>query len=162
MTIVILVAILLALFALAFVTKRRFGVLGLGLAAGVVLQQLLGSGLADILESRNVPIEPLSYNTAAQVFLILAPALILLIGGPKYHDNKGAVIGSLLFAFLATLFVLGPLTKDLPTLDANVKVVLDFIAQWQNILVAGGVAIAVVDMFLAHGPKLPSKGHNKH
>lgn len=162
MTLVIIIAIFLALFALAFITKRRFGVLGLGLAAGVVLQQLMGAGLAGLLESQGVPIEPLSYNTAAQIFLILVPALTLLSGGPKYRDSKGAVIGSTAFSLLATLFILGPLTRDLPTLDTSVRTVLDFIAEWKNILVAGGVVAAVVDMVLAQGPKLPRRGKEKY
>lgn len=161
MTIVILIGIALALFALAFVTKRRFGVLGLGLTAGVILQQLLGATVADLFESQGVPIEPLSYSTAAQIFLIILPPLVLLAGGPKYHDNRGAIIGSLAFSLLATLFILGPLTRDLPTLDEGVKVVLDFIAEWRNVLVAGGVIAAVIDMFLAHGPKLPHRSSSK-
>lgn len=161
MTIVILIGIALALFALVFVTRRRFGVLGLGLTAGVILQQLLGATVADFLESQGLPIEPLSYATAAQIFLILLPPLILLAGGPKYHDSRGALVGSLAFSLLATLFILGPLTRDLPTLDEGVKVVLDFIAEWRNVLVAGGVIAAVIDMFLAHGPKLPHRSSGK-
>ena len=47
MALVIILGIAVVLFILAFLTKRRFGVLGLGLAAGVVLSQLWAVTLVD-------------------------------------------------------------------------------------------------------------------
>jgi hypothetical protein len=162
MTLVIIVAIALALFSLAFITKRRFGVLGLGLAAGAVLAEEWSRDVGRFLEATDSPVEPLSVTTAATVILILVPALLLLIGGPKYAERRGALIGSLLFALLGTMLLIGPLTTDLPTMDGGVKPALDFVAKWQNLLIAGGIAIAIVDMLSAHGPKLSGRGKSKH
>lgn len=161
MTLVIILGIAASLFVLAFVTKRRFGVLGLGLAAGVVLSQLWAPTLSGFLRSQGLPVEPLSHLTVAQVLLTLVPALLLLSAGPKYHDRKGALIGSLLFAVLATLFVISPITRDF-SVEGDTSPVFDFITTWQNVLVAAGVALAIVDMLLAHGPKLPRRGKEKH
>lgn len=161
MELVIILGIAVTLFAIAFVTKRRFGVLGLGLAAGVVLAQLWAVSLSILLGAQNIPTEPLSHLTVAQVLLTLLPALLLLITGPKYHDKRGAFLGSLLFATLATLFIVSPITRDF-SIEGDTSPIFDFITQWQNVLVGVGVALAIADMLHAHGPKLPRKHTAKH
>ena len=161
MALVIILSIAVVLFLLAFLTKRRFGVLGLGLAAGVVLSQLWAVTLAAILQGQGVPVSPLSYSTVGQVAIILIPSLLLLIGGPKYHDKKGAIIGALLYAAFAVLFVIAPITRDF-AVAGDTSPIFDFIAQWQNVLIALGVVLAIIDMMLAHGPKFPRHGKEKH
>lgn len=161
MALVIILGIAVVLFLLAFMTKRRFGVLGLGLAAGVVLSQLWAVTVAAVLESQKVPVDPLSYSTVGQVAIILIPSLLLLIGGPKYHDKKGALVGSLLYALFATLFIIAPITRDF-AVAGDTSPIFDFIAQWQNVLIALGVVLAIIDMMLAHGPKFPRHGKEKH
>lgn len=162
MTLVIIIAIALALFGLAFVTKRRFGVLGLGLSAGAILAQSWSREVARWLENGHIPVQPLSHFTASTLLLILLPALLLLIGGPKYTERKYAIIGSVCFALLGTMLLIAPLTTDLPTADRGVRSALDFIAKWQNVLIAGGIALAIVDTLLTHGPKLPGRKKSKH
>ena len=161
MALVIILGIAVVLFMLAFLTKRRFGVLGLGLAAGVVLSQLWAVTLSALLEVQNVPVSPLSYTTVGQIAIILIPSLLLMIGGPKYHDKKGALVGSLLFAIFATLFIVAPITRDF-AVAGDTSPVFDFIAQWQNVLIGLGIVLAIVDMLLAHGPKLPQRSKGRH
>lgn len=161
MALVIILSAAMVLFLLAFVTKRRFGVLGLGLAAGVVLSQLWSVTLTSVLQSQQVPIGPLSYSTLGQVAIILIPSLLLLIGGPKYHNSKGALVGSLLYAAFAALFIIAPITRDF-AVAGDTSPVFEFIAQWQNVLIALGVVLAIIDMIVAHGPKFPRHGKEKH
>ncbi len=151
MTLVIIVVILLALFGLAFSTKRRFGVLGLALAAGVVLSQNASKHVADVLESFVMPVEPFTYGAAATMLLTLTPALILLAGGPTYRDKKSALIGATGFALLGTFFVLGPLTTALPTTGSTIHDILVILAQWQNVIVVVALMLALVDTFMVHG-----------
>lgn len=161
MALVIILGIAVVLFLLAFLTKRRFGVLGLGLAAGVVLSQLWAVTLSAIMQSQHIPVSPLSYSTVGLAVIILAPSLLLMLGGPKYHDKKGAIFGSLLYAAFAVLFVVAPITRDF-AVAGDTSPIFDFIAQWQNVLIALGVVIAIGDMMLAHEPKFPGRGKEKH
>lgn len=161
MALVIILGIAVVLFVSAFATKRRFGALGLGLAAGVVLSQLWSVTVSSLLEAQKIPVEPLSYSTVGQIALILIPSLLLLIGGPKYHDKKGAFVGALLYAAFATLFVVAPITRDF-AVAGDVSPIFEFIASWQNVLVGLGVLLAIGDMLLAHGPKFPKHGKEKH
>lgn len=162
MTTLILAGIAGLLFALAFVTKRRFGVLGLGLSAGALLSGTWSPQVANFLESQHIQTSDFSVQIIAVCLLTLAPALLLLIGGPTYHKKMLALIGSLGFALLGILLVLGPIS---PLIDApsNVQNVLELAAKYQPGLVALGVALAVVDMFLARSPGRFGRGrHTSH
>lgn len=158
MTLVLIFVIALGLFALAFFSKRRFGTLGLALAAGALLSAQLTRDVSLFIERNEVPVEPLSSSAAASVALILIPSLVLLLSGPTYKTKKTAAIGALAFALMATMLILGPLTTALPALEPLVWDALQFIARYQSLLIAGGVIGAVVDTWLTHNTKTSKKG----
>lgn len=158
MTLVIIFVVLVSLTFLAYASKRRFGALGLALCAGLVLSQQIARDASNFLQATDVPVEPLAYQSAASILLILLPSLVLLIAGPQYTVKRSRVIGSLAYGLLATMLLLGPLTVDLPTLDVSVKPVLDMIAANKPALLTVAIVAAVVDMFSANKPqKLPKK-----
>jgi len=162
MTIVLIVIIFGALTALAFVTKRRFGVLGLSLAAGVVLSQNATRYVSDFFANNSVPVEPLTYNSAAAITLIMLPPLVLMFGGPKYSSHKTAIFGAVGFGLLATFFLIGPLTSSLPPAQASVRDALLLISDWENVIVIIALLLALLDTFLVHGiSKSPGKSR-KH
>lgn len=159
MTLVIIVGLAVSLFALSYFTKRRFGVLGLGLAAGLVLSQELTRYLATFLQYGDFPVEPLGYKASATVLLILAPAVVLLFSGPKYFHKRQAVIGSVLFAVLATTMLIEPLAWNLPTTDTSVEPVTSFIATNTPFIIITGVVVAILDTLHTHTSKaLPKRG----
>lgn len=160
MTLVVIFVIALSLFAVAFLSKRRFGTLGLALAAGALLSTQLTRNVSLLLEQNHVPVEPLSSTAAASVGLILLPALVLLVSGPAYKSKMGAAIGSAAFALMATVLILGPLTTALPALEPVVWTSLQFIAQYQSLLIAVAVIGAILDTWLTHNTKPKSK--SKH
>lgn len=162
MTLVIILLILLGFVALAYITKRRFGVLGLGLAAGVLLAQHAGRAVAEFFVLNSVPVAPFTPIVLATVILTVLPALLLLIGGPTYSSKLPKIIGSIGFGLLATLLILGPLTVALPTEDATVKQLLDIIAEWQSAIIAGAIALAVIDTILQHSKKPAPEKAGKH
>lgn len=150
MTLVIIFVIALALFALAFMSKRRFGTLGLGLAAGALLATQLTRDVSLLIEVNRLPVEPLTSTAAASVGLILLPPLVLLLSGPTYKSKKSAIIGAVAFALMGTMLLLGPLTTALPALEPIVWVTLEFIADYQSLLIAAAVVGAVLDSWLTH------------
>lgn len=153
MTLLILFVIAVALFTLAYMTKRRFGVLGLALAAGLVLSNQLATEFATFLRLGDFPVEPLSHKSAAIVFLILAPALVLLFSGPKYTDKRAAIAGSVTFAVFGTVLLLAPLTMSLPLTDVSMMPLMSQIAQNSPTIIATALIVAVVDTMLAHSKK---------
>lgn len=160
MTLVVILVIALSLFVLAFLSKRRFGTLGLALAAGALLSSQLTRDVSMLIEKNELPVEPLNSTSAASVALILLPSLVLLLSGPAYKTKKGALLGAAAFALMGTMLILGPLTTTLPLLDEGVDAVLNFIATYESLLIAVAVIGAVLDSWLTHN--LKSKHKAKH
>jgi hypothetical protein len=162
MTLITLLVIAAALFGLAFLTKRRYGVLGLGLASGLVLSQEISKEVAASLQSLDVPVEPLPFTAAASILLILAPALVMLFSGPKYTDQRYAVAGSILFAVFGVVLLLAPLVTSLPFDDrAALQPLISQVALNSPLIISAAVVLAVFDMMHAQG-KSPLSKKSKH
>ena len=157
MTLVILLILAVSLFALAFFTRRRFGVLGLGLAAGLVLSEQLTKDVTNLLLVGDFPVEPLSYKSAAIILLVLAPVVAMLVSGPKYADKRAAVIGSVLFSVFGTVLLLAPLSMSLPMSDSAIQPALSTIALNSPAIIATGIIAAIIDMMHDQGKKPFSK-----
>lgn len=145
-----------ALFTLAFLTKRRFGVLGLALAAGVLISSNWAALLTPFLEDQGLSVQFIPFSVFVQSTLILIPPLLLLIGGPTYEKTWGRLLGSLLFAVLAVIFLLQPLGDSL-RLDGVSLEVYQWVSSKQNIIVVIGLILAVIDLLFAR-----SKHKGKH
>lgn len=156
----ILVIILFFLFAVAFLSKRRFGTLGLGLAAGALLADKSSRDVAMVLQQNNVSLLDFSSVSIAAMILTLLPALVLLVSGPTYENKKTAFIGATGFALMGTMLLLGPISADIPITDINTSAIFDFSATYENMLIAGGVVLAVIDSWLTHNFK--PLGKKKH
>ena len=151
MTLVVILTILIVLFVIAFFTRRRFGVLGLALAAGTVLSQYASGYVADLLKHNDITIGGMDYKVLASILLIISPALLLLAGGPTYRDKKAAVFGATGFALLGMFFVLGPLSTILPTDDQTVRDTLVIMSNLQNYVIIAALVFALIDTFMIHG-----------
>ncbi len=161
MSLPFLIVLALLLFGLAYITKRRFGVLGLGLVAGLVLSQQISKEAANVLKYLDFPVGTLTFPVAASALLILAPALLMLISGPKYSEKRLAIGGSILFAVFAVVLLLGPISISLVMSDRSLQPLLSSIAQNSPTLISIGVVLAVVDTMYAHGKK-PVDKKSKH
>ncbi len=159
MAYLVLIGLFAGLFGLALLSRRRFGVLGLGLAAGAVLSQNLSDPLANYLSSVQLPGWLLGVNVALPVsaLLVFSPSLLLMLSGPKYVGRIAAAASAAGYAALSGLFMLGPVTGSLAwSLQAGPA--LDFISRYRSVLVALLIILAVADMFGARASK-PSGKH---
>lgn len=161
MAMLILLAVVAALFFLAFITKRRFGVLGLGLTAGALLAQSLSGSSSNLIDAQNLSIPGLSSEGIAAITLTLLPSLVLLLGGPRYTRRLPAMLGAAAYAALGTVLVLGPLSGGLPA-DTSVQAVLNRIAGIEPLLVSVTVLIAILDTLSIHGTAHIGKKPSKH
>src|SRR5664279_826134 len=125
--VVIFIILIASLFATAYFTKRRFGVLGLALSAGAMLSMLWVGDLTPIIERAGVILIAPPLKSVVAVALILLPAAVLLVRGPSYHDPVHRVIGAIAFALLATALLLEPLGSAL-VIEGPGQQVYDFVA----------------------------------
>ena len=153
MNVAIVFGIVLALlFGLAFVTKRRFGVLGLALAAGAMLSSLWAQTLTPVIAHAGFTVERPPLLTVVSVGLVLLPAVLLLFSGPSYRELPMRVIGAFAFAALAVALLIEPLGSALVLQDEG-KVVYDFFANNRVYIVTGGLILALFDILATRTSK---------
>lgn len=152
--IVLLSIIGIGLFVLSFISKRRFGLLGLALAAGAILSQIW-SYEAELIVSTSgiVPNGQLTAVIASSV-MVLLPSVILLFHSSKYHSMLSRIIGSLLYSLLALAFLVEPLGKVLDLSDINQ------ITSVKSLIISVGLVFAIVDLFMTKKPESGKK--SKH
>lgn len=156
---IVFVVVLLLLFGLAYFTKRRFGVLGLALAAGSMLSELWAAQLTPYVRDAGLVVQNPPLITIVSVVLVLLPAVFLLFSGPSYRNTAKRVIGALLFAVLAFALLIEPLGSAL-VLQGEGRAVYEFFVANQVYIVTVCLILAVFDLLGAHTAKAPK--HYKH
>jgi len=152
----VFVVVLVLLFGLAFFTKRRFGVLGLALAAGAMLSSLWADTLTPIIEDAGVSVEVPPLITLVSVSLVLLPAILLLFSGPSYRDLPLRLVGASAFAALALALLIEPLGSALVLTGDSLKV-YEFFVDNRVYIVTAGLVLALLDILTTH-----TGGHRKY
>ena len=140
------------LFALAFITKRRFGVLGLALAAGAMLSSLWAQTLTPIIEQAGVSVSAPPLITLVSVSLVLLPALLLLFSGPSYSKTVPRIVGATAFALLASALLVEPLGSAL-VLQGDSRQVYELLVQYRVYIVTAGLVLALFDILSTRTPR---------
>lgn len=149
---IVFAVVLLILFILAFLTKRRFGVLGLALAAGSMLSELWAAKLTPLVHDAGLVVQSPPLLTLVSVVLVLLPALLLLFSGPSYRDMPKRIIGAFLFAALAFALLIQPLGSGM-VLQGEGRVVYEFFDTNRVYIVTAGLIIALLDLLSVHTGK---------
>jgi hypothetical protein len=150
--VIVFLIIIAALFATAFFTKRRFGVLGLALAAGAMLSGLWVGDLTPIIANAGIIIIRPPLHSVVSAALILLPALVLLTSGPTYKAMYQKIIGAAAFAVLATALLLEPLGAAL-VIDEVGKPVYEFFVQNRVVIITICLILAILDLLVARTPR---------
>lgn len=162
MDVALLFAILLViLFGLAFITKRRFGVLGLALAAGAMLSSLWADKLTPVIEQAGVVVERPPLATIVAATMVLLPAVVLFVSGPMYREMPARLAGAFMFAALAVALLVEPLGSAM-LLTGDSKKIYDFFVENQVFIVTVGLIVAVIDILFTRHPRYGSSKHSKH
>jgi hypothetical protein len=152
MNVLMIFAILLVgLFAVVYIPKRRFGVLGLALCAGALLSASWTSTLTPWVESQGVSVVAPPLASLVAALLILLPPAILVFSGPTYSSGIQRLVGSVMFALLALVFLLQPL-GDALVLDPVSAPVYNFLHSNINAITVVGIVLALVDIMMTRTP----------
>jgi len=156
--VVVCLLVIALLFAISFFTRRRFGVLGLALAAGAILSDLWVGDLTPIVASTGIELVKPPLQSVVAAGLILAPAFVLLLSGPTYKNTPQRLFGSLMFAVLAAAFLLEPLSSAL-IIEGVGESVYRFFNDNSMYFISVGLVFAVIDLLMTKSPKAHKKGH---
>lgn len=154
--IIIISGIAVALYLASFISKRRFGVLGLALLAGATLSGLWGETVTFIVNGLGVHSVAPPLNIIVGAAIIIFPALLLLLSGPTYKKILQRMIGSLAFALLAVALLLEPLSRML-VIDGTGRQVYGLLLQYSVTIITACVIFAVLDLFATRTPKVSTK-----
>lgn len=149
---VIFLGALTVLFVLAFFTKRRFGVLGLALAAGAMLANLWVGKLTPVIAEAGVKLVAPPLHSVVSAALILAPALLLLFSGPTYKTKPWRIAGAAAFAVLAAALLLEPLGAAL-IIEGPGKQVYELFVQYRTVIITACLVLALLDLLAVKMPK---------
>lgn len=159
MSFVVIFAILIvSLFATAYFTKRRFGVLGLALSAGAMLSTLWVGDLTPIIERAGVILIAPPLKSVVAAALILLPAVVLLASGPVYRDLPHRIIGAIAFALLATALLLEPLGSAL-VIEGPGQQVYAFVVHNKVLIITATLILAILDVLMTKTPKHYNQKH---
>jgi len=153
--ILICVVIALALFISTFITKRRFGLLGLALATGSILSGIWGYNAGLVASFFGIPSGSIT-SAVILALIILLPACILLFHGYTYRTLVGRVVGASLFTLLALAFLVEPLGHVL-LLQGYSANAYDWLLNNRTVIIGFGLIIAIVDLFLTKPARLSDK-----
>jgi hypothetical protein len=159
--IIVFAGLAVVLFAGAFISKRRFGLLGLALTAVATLSSIWSyiAGL-EVSATWLVP-EGVITQAVAQSAVVLLPAILLLFHGYSYKNVVSRIVGSFLFTILALAFLVDPIRYALP-LEGLGATVYSYLTQYKDIIISAGVILAVVDLFFTKPAHLAEKARKKH
>jgi hypothetical protein len=154
----IFIVIIVLLFVLAFITKRRFGVLGLALAAGAMLSELWVGNLTPIIANAGLVLVQPPLESVVSAGLILLPAILLLFSGPVYKGKPQRIAGAAAFAVLATALLLPPLGSAL-VIDDTARPVYEFFVQYRPVIITVALVYALGDLLITKTPKHRGREH---
>lgn len=149
------------LFAGAFISKRRFGLLGLALTAGATISTIWSYDAGLVVSSIGILPEGVITQAVTQSLVVLLPAILLLFHGYAYKNIFSRVIGSLMFTILALAFLVDPIGFALP-LEGTGATAYNTIKQYKDVIISVGVILAVIDLFFTKPAHLAEKAHKKH
>lgn len=156
---IIFIALVIVAFILIFLTKRRFGVLGLALAAGAILSQLWVGDLTPLVAHAGIKLIQPPLESVVAAVVTVTPALLLLFSGPTYRSMAWRVIGGLIFAALAVAFLLEPLSSAL-VINGPGKPVYHFFVENKMMIISLGLIVSLLDVLATKSVKHPK--HDKH
>jgi len=156
--IVVIAVVFGALFGMAFLTKRRLGVLGLALAAGALISELWVGDLTPLVAKAGIEIISPPLESVVATVLMLTPAALLFISGPTYHGMRSRVMGSLLFALLA-IFLMLDIFESAVVIEGVGQTIFTGLKDWQMLGTTVILIFAVLEGLGIRTPKpaLPAK-----
>jgi len=137
----------LALFVLAWLMNRRFGLLGLALAAGSLLSGIWAPFITSVIaESHYVQMGELT-NAIILSAIVLAPAVLLLLHGSRYKSAFPRLVGAVMFGILALAFLVQPLGYVFPAGHGQAGAAYSWLVDNEKWVIGVGLILAVLDMF---------------
>lgn len=153
---ILIPSVAIFLFGLAFIAKRRFGLIGLSLAAGSVLSTIWNTDASLIVSGLGLGQNAPMTNTVTLSTLTLLPSIVLLFSGHSHISKVFRITTAIFYATLATAFLLVPLSNIIDMTGQSA----DFYNQinsYKSLIIGFGMIFALTDLLATKNPKHDKK-----
>lgn len=154
----LLLLVLALLFVMAYATSRRFGMLGLALAAGALLSANWSGTVTPFIQQQGVHLAVPPLELVVQVALLILPAMALLFSGPSYSVTWQRFLGAAAFAVLGFTLLADSLGQILQ-LDGPGLIFYNIVNTYQSMIIVAGVIGAIADAMLTTGGRGKKREH---
>lgn len=154
---IICIIIVAVIFVLSYATKRRFGLLGLALAAGSILSNVWAYEAGLIAGALGFPLSPLT-STIILAIITLLPACLLLSRAKTYKTGLGRLVGAALFTVVAAAFLVEPFSRIF-ILKGSAGQFYQQLLGYKDLIIGVGLIVAVLDLFFAKKAESSEKKH---
>lgn len=144
--------IFVILLATGYFSKRRFGLLTVGLILGYLISINVAQLVAGQIQTQGVKLESPPLLVVTGVALVLIPSIIMAFIGPVHHKAHHRWITSISYAVsgvFLSLLTIAQNSSDLIIKSQPVSTVLEY----KSIILVVIVLIAFFDLFIIHGSK---------
>lgn len=155
-SVIVLLVIMVVLFGVLFLTKRRLGVPVLALAAGAILSELWVGELTPMVARAGVHMTHPPLDTAIAFIAVIIPALLVLFGGMKVHSVWARVVAGVVFATVAAALLHDILVAAL-VIEGPGRQLFALLGQYKVMIITFGLLVAIGDVMALKMPKLPRK-----
>lgn len=157
-SLVITILVFASLVAACYFSKRRFGLLALGLAAGSLLSTMWATETSYIVSSLSiVPSGAVTSGLSILVVTVL-PAIVLMFKGPKHKSMPIRAVSSVAFGLLGVTLTYASIQSVATTGGPDV---LQPLFQYKNLIISAGMIMGVVDIMIGKSSEKSDKKH-KH
>lgn len=151
-----LLLIFVILLALGFFTRRRYGLLGVGLILGYLISTNMVLTVTQFIESQGIKFESPPLLLVVGVLLVVLPSIILLFIGPSHQKNIHKSAMAFFYALTGTILSYFTIIQNTPALYSE-QSPLSFIAMYKPLIIVIIALLALADLFLIHTPKKNKK-----
>ncbi len=159
---IVVVLIAVVLFACAYISRRRFGVLVLALIAGEVLSRLWTDQVTPYIASLGFVLVKPPLTSVVAFGLILAPAIILLFSGPSTKRHHERLIGAAIFMIMVIVLAFDYISDAL-VIDTYGETIKSYISSYRPMILTVGIIVSVLDILAIHTRRTHTDhaGHKK-
>ncbi len=151
-----LLLIFIILLAIGFFTKRRFGLLGVGLLLGYLISTNMVLTATQFIESQGIKFESPPLLLVVGVLLVLLPSIILVFIGPSHQKNIHKSATAFMYALTGTILSYLTIIQNTPALYSD-QSLISFVASYKPLIIVLIALIALGDLFIIHTPKKHKK-----
>ena len=147
-----LVLLFIALLAIGYLTKRRYGLLAAGVLFGYLLSVNASQIVTSQIETQGIKLESPPLLVVTGVAIVLLPSIILAFVGPIHHKTHHRWVTAFGYALTSVFLSLLSIAQNAPSMIAMKSFFGDMI-DYRSIILVIIILFALVDLFMIHRPK---------